>query len=319
MRLICVLALIFIFAGCNKSVRKNFQIDSLKTYGLHNDLNFSDIADIIYDNNLLYIADGQLLKLKAINTNNQVVKSYSFKRGRGPGEFTFMMGPFEVFKDSLLFFIDEREIEKFSYNGVYLNTFKFPFKLYGIESVKDSVLLLNAVNEGKNILYVMNSEGMLVDSIAIPFEAEDFQFGFPAIWHVSDDNYVYLASPFETRIVKMDLQGKIIWDYRDKNARFVNIPEFHQKGKTVGIYQTKGWTSLWEDSQYIYGSTFNVTEQNAEKAVIVLDKQSGNLQTIVNTTEYIYMKSFFNGKKIYRKTIDPENGIYVAEVIIKWE
>jgi hypothetical protein len=290
----------------------------VKTYGLHDDLMFSNISDIDYDNDLLYILDGSLLKLKFINSNNKVTKTLSFKRGRGPGEFTFMIDKFEVFQDSLLFFVDMREIEKYSISGEYITTLKMPFQIFDIENVKDSVLLLNTVNGEKNILYYINSEGKLLDSIDVPFDKKGFHLGFPAICHVSDDKYVYLASPYETRILKMDLQGNVIWEYMDNNAQFIKKPEFNQSGKRISIYQKKGWSSLWEDAQYIYASTFNVTKKNAMKAILVLDKHFGKLKTIFHTPEYINMKSFLNRKKIYQKVLDPEKGTYLAEVTLDW-
>lgn len=130
----------------------------------------TDITDSIYRGmslqrygDLFYISDFGDMKIKRFDTKGRFVDSFGKGEGRGPGEFTLILGYTLI--DDVLYVQDARKFEVLRFDnssGEYINSFKIEYQPHRLISVGDN-LVAQALFE-EHLFQVHNKKGELLSN-----------------------------------------------------------------------------------------------------------------------------------------------------------
>jgi len=317
--LIFGLLLLSIFSSCSKTEERKFattiNLKRIKPeienayYGLYPSIEF--IQDSI-----MLISDIHNAKkvFSVLSVNDFHYITSTGKRGKGPNEINIPGYIFYNKKAKLFYILDlgKYKFHKFNMKSVLKNndylpesSFSFYEKYMPLRNVKmfsDSLIIFNG-NTGKEILYVMNQSGKIVNKIGEKFYEKSenisdiaYAQATATVFDVNPDNTKFvIAYNLFDRLVCLDVEGNKLFEYKgsnsfEKNFKFFKGPILHYDGLKVGyekIIATNNYIFALYNGEIGFYRKDNVVYNNYSKTIRVFDWE-GNRVTQIKLDKEVY-------------------------------
>lgn len=298
-----------------QSKKYDLEIKTLQTYGDNTENIMSNIGDLDFYHNDLYILDYGQMIIFQFDLTGRLINKIKLRSGRGPGEFTMGLMSLKVLNDSLIAVADQilKSVQLISHrnaNYKYIKSIKLDFNPYKIFYLNS--LLYISGDAYDYILHVFDLNGNIKKKILSQYLSNNQ----PTPWYselvIDNDNSIYATDPYKSEITKWNKVNK--WKFTS-TKNLIEPPIIIGKG---GMGQLKGWTNLFVFKKYLIASTYNLNsykERENLPQIIIIDKNNGKLIMQKSVQNPFKVKSYLNGDYIFK--INYEQFPSVSRIKIK--